>query len=153
MCVGRTIKMVFFTLLKRVMIRSASGFSLRMNGGGAERRRICRRLVLFLFSARFATMGEVCRFKNYSYFVAWVFLFVCSLMTCTYVWKFGLNMDLQLNSIRLELWNVLSLPAKNVFPPLFINFPFFEIEFTTKIKEKNLHLCLHFFFFEKSLAL
>lgn len=32
-------------------------------------------------------------------------------------------------------------------------FPFFEIEFTTKIKEKNLHLCLHFFFFEKSLAL
>lgn len=43
--------------------------------------------------------------------------------------------------------------SKNVFPPLFINFPFFEIEFTTKIKEKNLHLCLHFFFFEKSLAL
>lgn len=42
---------------------------------------------------------------------------------------------------------------KCVFPPLFINFPFFEIEFTTKIKEKNLHLCLHFFFFEKSLAL
>lgn len=32
---------------------------------------------------------------------------------------------------------------------LFFNLPFFEIEFTTKIKEKNLHLCLHFFLRKK----
>lgn len=75
--VGRTLKMVdLFHYLKRVvMIRSASGFSLRMNGGGWATDLSALFLLFLLLWVKFA-------FKNYSYFVTW--LFVCSLMTCTY---------------------------------------------------------------------